>query len=369
MLTDIRKNSKCLDMDQEPHQQNHAERPSHADIAAALGIGKSTVSRALSGKGYVSAEMKAKVEAKAREINYVPDPALKALNQRRWKHRDKAYHIAFFRKFKTFATPDGIPTEINPNSSMEIPEKMKAYAESKGYLFSIHDFPGIKKAQHFGMQLYNRGVDAVIVENNAPCEAWNFPWEHFSCVTIHFDFEGNRSNNVCTDWFGAVNLAVEHAQAKGAQRPGFCLFPKLNPSMDQRIEAAVMWQQNQLRIAFGKQPAVFKYPVEPERRFDYASERTRFRSWFQRHKPDCLIDSNSQAYWFLKDLGWERRCPLFQLKAGPDTTNPQVSGAQHPHLSCGYQAIDLAGSLIEKRRRGFPEEPFRITIPCRWHDA
>lgn len=45
-------------------------RPTIADIACDLGISTATVSRALSGRGYVRDEMAARIRARARELNY-----------------------------------------------------------------------------------------------------------------------------------------------------------------------------------------------------------------------------------------------------------------------------------------------------------
>ncbi len=65
----------------EGEKKYHIENIS--DIAEALGISKTTVSRALSGKGRVSEETRAKVKAFALENNYVPNVVAKGLAQKR----------------------------------------------------------------------------------------------------------------------------------------------------------------------------------------------------------------------------------------------------------------------------------------------
>lgn len=52
-----------------------------ADISRVLGISTSTVSRALSGKGYVREEARKRIVEKAREMGYVPDLAARSLRQ------------------------------------------------------------------------------------------------------------------------------------------------------------------------------------------------------------------------------------------------------------------------------------------------
>ena len=52
-------------------------------VAAMAGVSTSTVSRVMNGSGYVSNESADSVWKAIRELNYAPDPAAKALAQRR----------------------------------------------------------------------------------------------------------------------------------------------------------------------------------------------------------------------------------------------------------------------------------------------
>ena len=60
------------------------------DIARACNLGKSTVARVLSGNPHVSEEAKRKVEAKAKELDYRPDPSLRILSQHRWRRQSES---------------------------------------------------------------------------------------------------------------------------------------------------------------------------------------------------------------------------------------------------------------------------------------
>ncbi|GIG90713.1 LacI family DNA-binding transcriptional regulator [Plantactinospora endophytica] len=57
-------------------------RPTIQDLAQAAGISPSTASRALSGNGYVAAEVRARVIAAAEQIGYVPDGNARSLRSR-----------------------------------------------------------------------------------------------------------------------------------------------------------------------------------------------------------------------------------------------------------------------------------------------
>jgi LacI family gluconate utilization system Gnt-I transcriptional repressor len=57
-----------------------------ADVAQAAGVSPITVSRALRGERSVGAELVARVQAAARRLGYVPDPAARALASRHGSH-------------------------------------------------------------------------------------------------------------------------------------------------------------------------------------------------------------------------------------------------------------------------------------------
>jgi len=61
-----------------------------SDLAAELGLSKTTVCRALQHDPRVRASTRAKVEALAKERGYSPDPALSALSQTRWRSKARA---------------------------------------------------------------------------------------------------------------------------------------------------------------------------------------------------------------------------------------------------------------------------------------
>tara|TARA_A100001391_G_scaffold48774_4_gene29034 strand:- start:20115 stop:21146 length:1032 start_codon:yes stop_codon:yes gene_type:complete len=60
-------------------QSDHSQRPTLADVARKAGVSGKSVSRVVNGEAYVSAELKAKVDAAIAELGYVPDLAARSL--------------------------------------------------------------------------------------------------------------------------------------------------------------------------------------------------------------------------------------------------------------------------------------------------
>ncbi|MBR6046212.1 MAG: LacI family DNA-binding transcriptional regulator [Ruminococcus sp.] len=65
------------------NNKNAQKKPQLEDIAAALGLSKSTVSRAISGKGRIKAETREKVFECIKELNYRPNMIAKSLSEQK----------------------------------------------------------------------------------------------------------------------------------------------------------------------------------------------------------------------------------------------------------------------------------------------
>ncbi len=64
------------------HDRAPAARPTISDLAQEAGVSRSTASRAVSGRGYVAAPVRARVRAAAERIGYVPDAVARSLRHR-----------------------------------------------------------------------------------------------------------------------------------------------------------------------------------------------------------------------------------------------------------------------------------------------
>ena len=73
-------------MSNAPTRRRASGRVTLADVAHAAGVSPITVSRALRGERAVDAELVARVQAAARKLGYVPDPAARALASRHGSH-------------------------------------------------------------------------------------------------------------------------------------------------------------------------------------------------------------------------------------------------------------------------------------------
>jgi DNA-binding LacI/PurR family transcriptional regulator len=219
--------------------------------------------------------------------------------------------------------------------------------------------------------LHARGTDGVIFYISGPVFSWDFPWENFACVTLGFDGEAHRLHAVTSDWFAAVRRAVARCEAAGKKRLGFVSFFRGNPSIDGRTHAAMLLEREQLAAKLGPQPPVHLYPADGNLQKNiYQTEKAAFLKWFEKHRPDVVLDGNNFGYWWLRDAGYQmpQNVSYVSLNSDPDV-GVNCSGILHLRERQGRMAVDLLFSLIQMNERGMSSHPMRLTCECDWIDG
>jgi len=343
------------------------DRVSLGDIAEVAGVSKATVCRALRGRGRVSSATRKRLQALAKKMGYTPDPALSALTRYRWGSRAgerTRYAIAL-------VSVDALDTGKVTNSSKVRAMGVEARAKELNLIFERHALDSRTSPSALSNMLFARGIDGIIFQISGPVFSWNFPWEKFACVTIGFDGEAHRLNSVTSDWFSAVRTASAKARLTKGRRIGFANFYRGNPSMDFRIQAASLLEREASRKELGPQPQILWYPKDQNLEQDiFKSCRDPFLRWFEKEKPDVIIDGNRLAQWWLRDAGVKipSQVTLATLNANPQK-EPDIAGAVHQRDRHGRLAVDLVYNLIQINERGMSDAPLRLTSICAWHDA
>lgn len=176
------------------------------DIARALGVSKSTVSKALSGAHDVSESMRTAALEKAVELGYAP-PTRRGTNKR----------IALFITNMSCETPDDFGYDIMIG--------FRKMAEPAGYLVDIIQL-------NTKMQQDNR-YDAYMVANRysggfflglSLLDPWIREFETCKTPTVLYDnhIRGNPNvAQIAADSFEGMHLAIEHLKALGHRKIGY----------------------------------------------------------------------------------------------------------------------------------------------------
>ncbi len=341
-------------------------RVSLGDVAEAAGVSKATVCRVLRGTGRISKPTRERIFALAAEMGYEPDPALSALTRYRWGSKVSARSTYAIAVVSVDALAGKSPPK--PAGIARVSGVQTRAAELK-LIIEEHDLGAKTSPASLSRTLFARGIDGIVFHISGPIFQWDFPWEKFACVTIGFDGEAHRLNSVTSDWFSAVRMAVSRARQAGYQRIGFANFFRGNPSMDSRIQAATLLEKRSLEKEVGPQPKEHWYPRGGVLTGDiFRQEQPHFLKWFEKEKPDVVVDGNSMAHWWLKDAGVRipKDVGYISLNADP-LKEADVSGLVHQRERQGRLAVDLLYNLIQVNERGMSDSPIRLTTSCVWH--
>jgi LacI family transcriptional regulator len=180
------------------------------DVARAANVSAQTVSRAFSGRGYVSAEARARVEQAARTLGYVPNRVASSLATGQTK------------------TIGIVVPDITSVYFAEIVTGAEHAARKAGYNTILCDASEISaKEKDLLHLLYEARVDGVIVvsprleeDELLPALAW-----HRAAVTINRPLPLQLAGDVHSDHAGGTALAVQHLARSGRRTVAYMTGP------------------------------------------------------------------------------------------------------------------------------------------------
>ncbi len=323
-------------------------RPTQRDLAAALGLDISTVSKALKGDPAIARATRAAVKAKAAELGYRPDPLLSALARRRAGARRRGAALAWIYNhgreadMRRFAAYDGYLRGA------------RARAAELGY--AVDEFwigPGGLTEARLASVLRARGiVGAVVAPQLRPGGVLRLPWERLAAVAIGYTLAEPALHVVTNDHFQTMTRLVETLAARGRRRIGVHL-----------------WREDDRRVA-GRAGAAFAAWRELRRipLLDYETPSAEaLVAWARRHRLDAVITREPRAAAWLSAAGLAVPERVLCASYALDESEPGP-GMDHQNAAIGAAAIDWVTRLVERCETGLPEIPSRLLLTGRWRE-
>jgi DNA-binding LacI/PurR family transcriptional regulator len=325
-------------------------------IAQRVGYHFTTVAEALKNGVRVKPSTRAKIQAAAREMGYIPDPMLSALSAYR-----KAIKPPVYRE--TLAWVTSHPSRDEWRKSFEILQRGAAErATELGY--RLEEFwikrPGLT-AREATRRLYNRGIRGLLIAPLfSPRGHLSLEWSRFSSVALGYTLVRPWMNRVSTTHYRAVTTAVRHLRAAGRRRIGWVG----SSVVDERTDR--LWLSGFLseRRTTSPEGAVHSY-----RDFD----ARRFVEWFEIFRPDAILTSSPKEEtksWMniLRKRG--HRVPDdISLAVVNLQEEGEISGIVEPNFLIGRTAVDLLARMLQNGERGVPEYPLYQLIDGKWNEG
>lgn len=329
-------------------------RVSLRDVAKAADVHVTTVSQALRGTGRLSAETRGRIQTLAKEMGYVPDPALSALASYRNEKQGVRFHavLAFLNNFPAAADFHRVPVY----HSYFVGAQERAVA--LGY--KVEEFwlgdPRVPPRRLASM-LRARGIQGVLVGPQAKGDvSLDWPWEQFSSVTFGFSVASPGLDRVTNDQFGTMEMLIRNAVERGYRRIGW-----VSCEIDEsRVRWA--WSAAFLTKARRHPECCFLPPLIPK---DFVSAGE-LLAWIKREKPDLIITGQYAHLNALRDAGLAVPKKVGVLLTTLREDDIETSGAYQNDRRIGGVAVEAVVAMLNRNDRGVPGCPLRTLVSSEW---
>ncbi|RAP77541.1 LacI family DNA-binding transcriptional regulator [Paenibacillus montanisoli] len=316
-------------------------------IAERVGVSPSTVSRALSGRGYCGQKTKSRILAAAKEMNYAPVSAAQILKMRQTKKI-------------IFAVPD----ICNP-FYFDMINGINQVLEEHGYLMILfYTKHSLKEELKAIQNLKEKVADGMIMVsfnfNEENIEAINAVQAPVVLTNKYVSPEGeDRFDYVYTDTYHGIKLGTEHLIAQGIERIGYIGGNSSEQTGYQRLCG--------FRDAMEKAglPVLYDYVAES----DYTENGgyTTAKFWLQRSElPQAIVAAND-----LLAIGVMKACEEAALRIPEDIAivgmdNLDIASRVHPKLTSVSLVQEEIGrrsaQVLMDRLQGIPREEGEIKL-------
>ncbi len=332
------------------------------DIAKKLGVSRSTVSMALRNSHSISPEMCAKVQRMARKMGYEPDPFLSGL--------------AAFSRSRVSKKVQGVLAWIN---HWENPRQLRQFREFDAYWKGANE-----AAKRFGYRvdevrwgedcspkrleqiLRARGIEGVLIPPHHELLDWkDFDWTRFSVLRFGMSVQNPDSNQVTSDVFRAVVMAMRQIHEYGYRRIGFTVNEEFNARLGGNFLSGYFYSQALLNLP--PLPPLTTTMMARDHE-DLQREERVLKQWLGEHNPDAILTADIEIPNMLGELG---------IRVGRDIgvagtsilDIPVDAGIDQRSEAVGRIAVEMLVKQININERGEPPDPCRIMVESRWQDG
>jgi DNA-binding LacI/PurR family transcriptional regulator len=331
------------------------------DLAAKLGVTKTTISLALRNSPQISAARREEIQRLAKQMDYVPDPFLSALSK--------------YRRNKSAARTQGVIAWLNHWAA---PERLRGYHEFENYWrgarlaaqrlgYQLEEFvwPSDTPAKRVEEMLRVRGVLGLLIPPHPPEVEWgDFDWGIFSLMRFGFSVRRVDANLVTTDQQQAMVTAVKAIYARGYGRIGLVYNQAHDRSLGGNYFGGFLWAHKLLRIS-----DVIP-PLNSEMKTSQLAARTKreLAAWMKTFQPEAVFTMSPETPVLLRELGY--RIPRDVAVASMSPCDIAVdAGIDQRSTVIGRVAAEMLIKQIGLNERGEPSDPCRILVESHWQDG
>jgi LacI family transcriptional regulator len=212
--------------------------------------------------------------------------------------------------------------------------------------------------KRLGTILFIRGVQALVILPAAELpDSADLTWHRYAVVYVDHFIDRPVLHSVCSDHYRSMVALLHETHHRGYRRPGLILEDSTDERKYSHWEAAFLALQKSF-------PGIVEVP--PLR--VVATNKSKFREWFEAYNPDVVLDHVGAA------LDWMRRSGARVPETGyvclNSTRSPQGSARLDLRpVQIGARAAELVAAQLLHNKMGIPEQPSLTSMPAHFIDG
>jgi DNA-binding LacI/PurR family transcriptional regulator len=342
-----------------------AENPpiTQADIARALGVAVSTVSRALKNDPTIPEKRRQSIQTMAEKMGYRPNSLAATLAHWKWNIPRSVVHssLAWLNLWPNPNWPRGVGEFSKYYEGASEAAKMMGYRLEEFVLNERMSPARLEKV------LVTRGITGVFIPPQRYSPDWSgFHWDNFSIVRFGRSCATPLSHLVAGDQVSTTKHAFQKIEARGYLRIGF-VTGGWAIRRGALVKAGALLHQSELPKNRQIPSLVFEETNAPwEQR--YPRYVTALAHWMGKNKPDAIFTDVGELRRMLSDAGY--LVPKDVSLANYSVFDGDAdAGIDQNAAEIGRVGTLMMVSLINTYDRGIPAIPREVLVPGKWVDG
>jgi len=319
------------------------------DVALAVGVHHTTVSRALKGDFRISEPVRIKIKEAAARLGYTPDPMLSALMVYRSRKQNKRFQ-GTLAWLTNYPTRDGWREFQNIDYFAGASRRASELGYSLDEIWMREFSPG-----RLTQILLSRNVRGILLPTQPRARArLALDWDKFPAVRYGTTIFWPPLRIADSDHFRGMSLLMRQLKKHGYVSPGLVCSRVTHESIDRNWVAAFLTFQSPREHR--------QIPPLMENALTFPT----FKRWFLEHQPDVVIATDETIAAWIGQLGRDVPGDVgFALAARHDKSS-LCAGLDECSELVGETGVEVLVDMINRGERGLPASPTSTLVPGTW---
>lgn len=322
-----------------------------ADVAAAAGVARSTVSKALRNDPRIPAARCRQIQQLATDMGYRPHPMVSALMSQIHGHRRSSdpYYLSWIDLW-----PENERNPLAPFAG-ELLQGARDRAKELSYQIEVHRVAPAQLSPRRIKSILEARMQWGLIIPPVPYSHRDIQLDiqRFASVTIGTSLRSPLMHRVTSDHYQGMQLAFDRTRGLGCERVGLILGTTANDRTNGKWLAAFLERQQPLAVRERIAPLVL-----PD------TNPSSLARWLKRHDPDAILVAEPRVAEMIERTAGTSAPRLVWLVT--ERRWKGVCGLDHQPELLGAAAVDLVVAQIHRNETGSPEVAHTLLIDNRW---